>query len=79
MKVRFRTNLGSIDAADLGLDHRECQYGKAVNVADEAAEILIARGIAEPAEQTVKGVAKSPAIAAPAVESSLAKPAKESK
>ena len=79
MKVRFRTNLGSIDAANLGLDHRECQYGKVVAVSDAVGKVLTDRGIAEAVEETVKGAAKTPAITAPAAEPSISKPAKESK
>lgn len=47
MIVKFRTNLGSRDANQLGLDHTSCQVGCDVDVKDPIAELLIARGIAE--------------------------------
>jgi hypothetical protein len=66
MFVRFRVNLGSIDAAKLKLDHKQCQLGAEVDVPDAAAEWLCKKGIAEPAERKVKGVAKQPEVTAPA-------------
>lgn len=49
MKVAFRQNLGSIDAAKFGLNHKECQIGMEAEVSKEAGEALLASGIAVPA------------------------------
>ena len=47
--VKFRTNLGSIDASKLGIENwRECKRDAVVEVSDKAAEVLINRKIAEP-------------------------------
>jgi hypothetical protein len=46
MKVVFRTNLGSIDAAKFELDHTKCKVGDTVDVKKEHGEELIKLGIA---------------------------------
>lgn len=46
MKVTFRTNLGSIDAAKFGLDHTKCKVGETVDVKKESGDELIKLGIA---------------------------------
>ena len=61
MEVVFRTNLGSRDAAELGLNHTECVIGAKVNVGEETCDKLVARGLVEPVEKpaipkTVKAV-----------------------
>lgn len=50
MKVTFRTNLGSIDAKALNLDHKKCQAGASLDVDKEVGEKLIATGVAVAAE-----------------------------
>lgn len=47
MRVRFRTNLGSRDAAKWGVDFRQCTAGAEVDMDDAAAEWLAKSGIAE--------------------------------
>lgn len=53
MKVKMKVNLGSRDAAKLRVNWAECTEGKVVDVSDESAEALIARGWALP--EAVKG------------------------
>ena len=57
MKLKFRTNLGSRDAAQVGLELSQCQCGCEAEVGDEAAQQLIDSGVAE-----MCGEAKSPEI-----------------
>lgn len=71
MKVTFKTNLGSRDAAEVHLDHDECTVGQTVEVKAVVAEWLAKRGIVEPlpepkpakAEKEIKAVPDKPAIA----------------
>ena len=68
MEVVFRTNLGSRDAVELGLDHTECVIGAKVNVSEETCDNLVARGLVEPVEKpampkTVKAVPPAASIA----------------
>lgn len=65
MKIKFRVNLGSVDAAGLKLDWSECKQGSELDVSKATGELLCERGIAEPVTETVKGVAKQPSITAP--------------
>lgn len=65
MKVRFRVNLGSMDATALSLDWTKCRSGEELDVNKETGELLCSKGIAEPATESVKGVAKQPSITAP--------------
>ena len=47
MKVRFRTNLGTADAARMGISNAmECLYENVVEVPDKAAKALAEAGIA---------------------------------
>lgn len=46
-KVRFRTNLGSIDAAKFGLDFRKCTIDAEAEVGETAAEALSKSGVVE--------------------------------
>jgi hypothetical protein len=46
MRIRFRVNLGSRDAAGLGLEFRECGEGSEADVPAKAAEWLINHGYA---------------------------------
>ena len=46
MLVKFRTNLGSNDAARFGLDHRECLGGASVDVPQSTGEALCKLGFA---------------------------------
>lgn len=64
MLVKFRVNLGSIDAAKYQLDHTACREGCEVEVGDDAAKWLASRGIVEPLPEAkpVVGVAKSAEI-----------------
>lgn len=62
MVVRFRLNLGLVDARRLHLDAKECVEGAAVDVGEAAGELL-KRGIAEEVsvmqavpEEPLKGV-----------------------
>ncbi len=65
MKVRFRTNLGSRDAAQFELDHTKCTAGAEVSVSNKVGEELDRRGIAEITEQPkVKAVAPAPQLKA---------------
>lgn len=68
MKVKFRTNLGSRDATEAGIDHTQCVAGKTVNVPQGFAEYLAKRGIVEPladpeTPKEIKAVPDAPAIA----------------
>lgn len=72
MLVRFRVNLGSVDAKEVNdktgarLEFQNCQIGAEHDIREEAAEWLIQRGIVEPVDRRVKGVAKQSEITAPA-------------
>ena len=48
IKVKFRTNLGSRDAGQLGLDYTACLVGEEVEVGDKTAEKLESLGLCEP-------------------------------
>src|SRR5689334_25154609 len=50
-KVTFRTNLGSIDAKRLDLDHRKCQVGETLDVDKGVAEELAKMGVAVTADK----------------------------
>ena len=65
MKVKFRTTLGSRDAAQLHIDPAPCVVGAEVDVSQAAAEVLAARGIVEPLTQpkAIKAVPTKPTIA----------------
>ena len=73
MKVVFRTNLGSRDAAECkrafgdDIDHTNCTIGAEVTVSDDAADWLLSRGIAElpekPKPKKVQAVPPAAAIA----------------
>lgn len=65
MQVRFRVNLGTVDAGAAGLDAKKCQAGMECEVPDAAGEWLVKKGIAV-VVKTIKGVAPAPAITAPA-------------
>lgn len=54
MKITMRTNLGSVHAAEIGVEFSECTAGKTVDVSERAATWLIEHGKAVLAEQ--KGV-----------------------
>lgn len=55
MKVKFRTNLGSRDGKALGLDYEKCLDGKTVDVTEEQAMELGARGWALPVSVKAEG------------------------
>ena len=65
MKVRFKCNLGSRDAAGLELDHAKCAAGEELEVSKASAEILAKRGIAEIVSESpkIKAVPKPAPIA----------------
>ena len=64
MRVIFKVNLGSLDAARFQLDFTKCQTGMELEVKDEAGEWLVSRGMAtKVAPQPVLGVSAPPAIA----------------
>jgi len=48
MRVKFKVNLGSQHAAELGLDHKECVEGAEIDVSAKAAEWLAKKGIVYP-------------------------------
>lgn len=60
MFVRFKVNLGSVDAQGLKLDFRKCATGMEAECSDAAGGLLIAKGIAT----EVVAVAKPAAIQA---------------
>lgn len=68
MKVTFRTNLGSRDAALLHLDHEKCHEGDSLTVSEEVAKWLADRGIVEPLPEKIVAVAKPVELKAPAKE-----------
>jgi len=48
MRVRIKDNLGTVDAARLGVDASKCTRGAIENFDEETAEALVKFGIAEP-------------------------------
>lgn len=46
MLVQFRVNLGSVDAARLELDHKQCLEGSTVTASNFSGRWLVERGIA---------------------------------
>jgi hypothetical protein len=72
MRVRFRVNLGIIDAKTVNaktgsqVNWAECKIGAELNLSDSAAKWLLDRGIVEACESPVRGVAKPSKITAPA-------------
>lgn len=60
MLVKFKVNLGSLDAERQRLDFRKCVKGAEVECSDDAAAWLVAKGIAT----AVVAVAKPAAIQA---------------
>lgn len=71
MFIRFRTNLGSVDAAALAeqtgqsVNAKDCTIGNEMQVKDAAGDWLVSKGIAEQVEKNVKGVAKQSELTAP--------------
>mgnify|MGYP007071644705 CR=1 FL=1 len=67
MLVRFKTSLGRLDAAAINdkfgsaIEFGRCEYGSEAEVKDQAAEFLVARGLAEPVAK-INGQAKKPEI-----------------
>lgn len=47
MKVKMRVNLGSVTAAEMKLDYKECTEGQIIDVDSGTAERLVAAGLAE--------------------------------
>lgn len=80
MKVTFRTNLGSVDAKALNLDHKKCTAGATLDVDKGIAEKLIERGIATTTENakddalvtSAQGIPDSPEV--PEVKAVAAEP-----
>ena len=63
MLVKFRTNLGRIDADKLKIANwQECVRDAEVEVQDAAAEKLIARKFAVACEKKVRAVSPSPSL-----------------
>lgn len=77
MRVRFKVNLGSIDAKDIGVDYRQCQLGTECDVPEKAGRWLVSKGIATEELPSVRAIPAAPAIAQsqPASIKSDAKPA----
>jgi hypothetical protein len=63
MLVKFKVNLGSMDAAIHRLDFRKCTKGTTLECSDEAATWLVKKGIASE-EVTIEAVAKPAPIQA---------------
>lgn len=66
MKVEFKVNLGSRDAAAFQLDYAACTRGKSLDVTDEVGAKLCSRGFAvdvTPPEKPVAIKAVPPVIA----------------
>ena len=67
MKVRFITNLGSIDADKLGLDFHKCKVDDVLEVDNVVGDTLVKSGVAEvPTPEQLKAIAKEAAVTAPA-------------
>jgi len=58
MRVKFRTNLGSTEAAARHLDYSKSCAGMEADVPDATGEWLVKRGVAEAVDQPVIGLAK---------------------
>lgn len=46
MHVKFRTNLGRLDAESLGIDFKQCCLGETIEVSDAQGEKLVKSGVA---------------------------------
>lgn len=69
MQVKFRTNLGSIDAGKLKIDWTKCKLGDVLDVETSVGETLVRSGIAEeipakPLPEKIKAVPKAPEVGA---------------
>jgi hypothetical protein len=62
MQIVFKVNIGSRDAASLGLNFENCTEGAKANVSDDQAASLIARGVAAPFESKVKTATEVKAV-----------------
>jgi hypothetical protein len=60
--ITFRVNLGSRDAASLGLRFEDCTEGAKANVSEDQASSLIARGVAVPCESNAKAAKEIKAV-----------------
>lgn len=58
MKVKFRTNLGSRDASELGLKHTDCLAGETSTVSDKIGDVLVGRGWAVEVDKPAKTAPK---------------------
>ncbi len=65
MKVVFRTNVGSVDANALGLDHKKCLAGKSLDVEKDAGDKLIKSGLAVASEDAKNDPVIQSAIGVP--------------
>ncbi len=75
MVIKFRSNLGSIDAQALSLKHRtevdftKCTYKACVDFPEVAAKDMVEQGFADAVEAAeppkIKAVAKKPDVTAP--------------
>lgn len=66
MKVRFKTNLGTMDAKALDLDHSKCCDKCVCDVPEAVGDHLVKRGIAEVVPPAIKAVPPAPEISAKA-------------
>ncbi len=64
MRVKFKFNLGSIDAAIVGLDFSKCQAGMELEVNDKTHAWLANKNIVDVVLKPVRGVSDAPAIGA---------------
>jgi len=63
MLVRFKVNLGSRDADEIGLEFAKCGAGMLLNVSDKVGAWLVSNGHATESPAEVKGVSDAPSIA----------------
>jgi hypothetical protein len=69
MKKTFRINLGSADAKTFGLDWTKCHAGDSVDLSADQVKAMTDKYPAlfvDPSEESVKGVAQTAEITAPA-------------
>lgn len=66
MRVRFRVNLGTIDARKFDLDYQKCTAGAEVDMPHGTAKTLVALGIAEdmpqPERPTIAAAKSTPEV-----------------
>lgn len=73
MKVKMRTNLGTVDASAIGVDAKQCRDGMVTEVSDAAGQWLVKRRFADELPE-IHAVPPQPMQAVPPVRTQAEQP-----